>query len=50
MGMEFGQALEHVLGSDGFEELSLKDWNTVHYLTFGIDLAEQVLPLTADAG
>ena len=48
--MELGQALEQVLGTDGVEELSLEDWNVMHHLTFGIDLAEQVLPLTADTG
>ena len=48
--MELVQALEQVLGTDGVEELSLKDWNVVHYLTFGIDLAKQVLPSTANAG
>ena len=48
--MELGQALEEVLGTNGVEELSLEDWNVVHYLTFGIDLAKQVLPLMADAG
>ena len=50
MGMEFEQALEQVLGTDGVEKLSLEDWNIVHYLSFGIDLAEQVLPSTANTG
>ena len=50
MGVELGQALEEVLGIDGVEDLSLKDWKVVHYLTFGINLAEQVLPSTANAG
>ena len=34
MGMELGQALEQVLGTDRVEDLSLEDWNVVHYLTF----------------
>ena len=50
MGVELGQVLEQVLGTDGVEKISLKDWNIVHYLSFGINLAEQVLPLRADTG
>ena len=48
--MELGQVLEQVLGTDGVEKLSLEDWKVVHYLSFGIDLAKQVPPSTADAG
>ncbi len=48
--MELGQVLKQVLGTNGVEKLSLEDWNVVHYLTFGIDLAEQVVSSMANAG
>ena len=50
MGEELGQALKQVLDKDRVKKLSLKDWNVVQYLSFGIDLAKQVLHSTADAG
>ena len=50
MGELLRQALEQVFGKDGVDKLSLKDWNIMQYLSFGINLAEQVLPSTADAG
>ena len=50
MGELLGQALERVLGKDGVDRLSLEDWNIVQYLSIGINLSEQVLPSTADAG
>ena len=50
MGEELGQAVSQELGRDGVDRLSLEDWNVVQFLIIGVDLAEQVLPRTADAG
>ncbi len=50
MGEELGQAIEQVLGRDGVDSLSQEDWNTVQFLTYGVDPAVQVLPHTANAG
>ena len=50
MGEKLGQAIEHELGRDGMDRLSLEDWNIVQFLIFGVDPAVQVLPLTANAG
>ena len=44
MGEKLGQAVSQELGQDGVDRLSLKDWNVVQFLIFGVDLAEQVLP------
>ncbi len=50
MGEELGLALEQVLHQDGVEKLSLNDWNFMQFLSFSIDLGEQVLPPMAIAG